>query len=77
MICGVCSKQKNQLLTKKSRLLDINLLMCQMCAKAKMEPRWVIILAARQFGSDLVTDYIVNHKYVGDEIKASDIMKKT
>lgn len=74
MICSSCGKPKNSLLTKKSRLLNINLVMCQMCAKAKLEPRWVIILAARQDGVDAVSDYITKHRYLGDEIKASDIV---
>jgi hypothetical protein len=39
-----------------------------------MEPRWTIILAGRQFGSDFVKEFIIKRKYVGNEISASELL---
>jgi hypothetical protein len=38
------------------------------------EPRWVIILAGRQYGSDLVKTYVIDHLYHGEEISATELL---
>jgi len=48
--------------------------MCQTCIDDKLEPRWVIILAGRQKGSEFVRDYIIKHRYVGRPISAEEII---
>ena len=74
VLCYSCNKSKNELSVKKSSLLPINLLLCQACADSKFEPRWTIILSGRQYGHETVKDYIAKKKYVGEEIKASELL---
>lgn len=75
MKCYSCDKQKNELHPKKSELIDgVMCLMCQMCIDAKYEPRWVIILAARSKGADIVRDFIVKRRYIGKEILANELI---
>lgn len=74
VLCYSCNKTKNKLSVKKSALFQINLLMCETCVSSKFEPRWAIILAGRQFGSDAVRDFILKKRYVGEEISASELL---
>lgn len=48
--------------------------MCETCIVSKFEPRWVIILAARQSNTDLVKEYIIKRRYIGTEISASELL---
>jgi hypothetical protein len=74
VLCYSCSKSKNQLSVKKSSLISINLLLCETCISSRFEPRWVVILAGRQYGADLVKDVIVKKRYLGKEISASELL---
>jgi hypothetical protein len=47
--------------------------MCETCISLKYEPRWVVILAGRQQGSESVRDYILKKRYEGQEISASEL----
>jgi hypothetical protein len=48
--------------------------MCETCISSKLEPRWAIILAGRQFGPDAVRELILKRKYIGEEITASELL---
>jgi hypothetical protein len=74
ILCYSCNKTKNKLNLKKSVLIPINLFMCETCITSKFEPRWVIILAGRQLGSDSVKEFIVKKRYFGSEIMASELL---
>jgi len=74
ILCYSCNKTKNKLNAKRSSLLPINLLMCETCINEKFEPRWVIILAGRQYGFDAVRDFVLKKKYVGQDIAASELL---
>jgi len=75
MQCFSCGKQKNQLLPKKSDILNgVTLLMCQTCIESKLEPRWVIVLGGRQNGTDSVRDYIIKRRYIGRVIDAEELI---
>lgn len=74
VLCYSCKKTKNKLNLKRSNLFPINLLMCETCISKKVEPRWIIILAGRQLGSDAVKDYILKRRYEGAEISASELL---
>lgn len=74
ILCYSCNKSKNKLNVKKSTLLPINLFMCESCLNDKLEPRWVIIIAGRQNGSDHVKEFILRKKYIGVEISASELL---
>lgn len=74
VLCYCCNKTKNQLNIKRSALLSINLLICESCFDSKLEPRWVVILAGRQHGSDYVKEYVSKKRYPGNEILASELL---
>jgi hypothetical protein len=74
VLCYSCSKSKNELSAKKSVLLPINLLLCKSCTDNKLEPRWIVILAGRQYGSDHVKEHIAKKRYVGVDITASELL---
>jgi hypothetical protein len=74
ILCYSCNKTKNKLNVRRSVLLPINLLMCETCITAKFEPRWVIILAGRQQGIDIVRDFVLKKRYVGLDIPAAELM---
>ncbi len=53
------------------------MLLCNRCYEAKFEPRWAVILVARDTengGLEKVRDYIRNHRYFGDKIRAEEIL---
>lgn len=77
MVCTVCQKHKHQLRTRKSKLNPgMQMYLCNDCFTGKYEPRWLIILVGQQEGGlRLVQDYLLNHKYVGAEIPAADLIK--
>jgi hypothetical protein len=74
VLCYSCNKSKNKLSVKRSVLFPINLLMCESCVLAKFEPRWVLILAGRQNGPDVVKEFIIKRKYLGEEISAAELL---
>jgi len=74
ILCYSCNKTKNKLNVRKSILIPINLLMCETCITSKFEPRWVIILAGRQLGSDSVKEFIIKKRYCGNDIAASELL---
>lgn len=74
ILCYSCNKSKNKLDLKKSSLLSINLFICESCSSAKLEPRWVVILAGRSHGPEHVKEYIMKRRYLGNEIAASELL---
>lgn len=75
MNCYSCGKQRAEITLRKSVLLPgINLMMCNVCIESKFEPRWVIILAGRQQGTQAIREYIVKRRYVGNEILGSELI---
>ena len=75
MLCYSCGKQKAELSLRKSSLLPgVNLMMCNTCVESKFEPRWVIILAGRQNGTQSVREYIVKRRYIGNDILGSELI---
>jgi hypothetical protein len=74
ILCYSCNKTKNKLNMKKSSLMPINLLMCETCINAKLEPRWVVILAGRQNSMEHVRDFVLKRRYLGNEITASELI---
>jgi hypothetical protein len=41
---------------------------------AKLEPRWLVILAGRQFGAESVRDFISKKRYIGNDISAAELL---
>ena len=75
MKCYSCNKQKQELHPKKSELLDgVVSLLCQTCIDSRLEPRWIVILAARSKGPDTVRDFIIRRRYVGKDILANELI---
>jgi hypothetical protein len=48
--------------------------MCETCITSKFEPRWVVILAGRQLGSDAVKEFIIKKRYCGNDIAAAELL---
>lgn len=76
MICTVCKKHRQTLRPRKSKLTGGPMVLCNSCFEGKLEPRWAVILVARDPKRGLVEvrDYIRNHRYVGDKIAAEEIL---
>jgi len=73
--CTVCQKQKLQLRPRKSKLIaGMQMFLCNDCFTGKKEPRFAIIMVGRSQGLAAVEEYLKNHKYVGDEIMALDLV---
>jgi hypothetical protein len=74
ILCYSCNKTKNQLHARRSSLLPINLLLCETCISSKFEPRWLIILTGRQHGPEVVRDFVLKKRYIGNDISASELL---
>lgn len=76
MICTVCQKHRANLRPRKSKLTGGPMVLCNACFEGKLEPRWAVILVARDPKRGLadVRDYIRNHKYNGEKIRAEEIL---
>lgn len=73
--CTSCHAQKYKLRVRKSKLVNgVNLFLCDACFVGKKEPRWAIILIARQFGHEAVADWIKNNRYVGEPILLDELI---
>lgn len=76
MKCTSCGKLKDAsaIRPRKSKLITgMPLFLCESCLN--FEPRFVIILVARQPGGmERVSDYIRKHRYVGEPIQATDLV---
>lgn len=75
ILCYSCNKNKYRILAYPSKVLpEINVMLCEACHENNFEPRWAIVISARQNGSDHVKQYVLNKKYIGDEIVASELL---
>jgi hypothetical protein len=75
MVCSACSKNRNELTPRKSRLMTgMTLLLCNSCLEKKFEPRYVIVLFGRANGFESVSDYVKSHRYSGSDILASEFV---
>lgn len=74
--CTVCRRPKHSLRPRKSKLKsDLQMFLCNECFEAKREPRFLIVLIARQDGGlSVVKDYIRNQRYFGDKIRAEELV---
>lgn len=76
MVCTVCQKHKHQLRARKSKLNPgMQMYLCNDCFAGKYEPRWLIILVGQSDGIAAVQDYLLTHRYVGNDIAAVDLVK--
>jgi hypothetical protein len=48
---------------------------CNDCFENKYEPRWLVIITAQEDGVSAVQDFLINKKYIGNEIPAVDLIK--
>jgi hypothetical protein len=75
LTCTVCRRHRATLRPRRSKLLtDITLFLCNECFENKREPRFAVILVARKNGVGHVKDYIRNHRYYGDKIRAEELV---
>jgi hypothetical protein len=74
--CSSCDKPKAELLPRESHLIKgMKLFMCRTCLDAKLEPRWIIIMAGRSNGPDFVREYVIKNRYIGKPITAAELIK--
>ncbi|QMP84335.1 hypothetical protein HUN41_00246 [Streptomyces phage Coruscant] len=72
MVCDSCGAQRNVLTTKKSEIYKLMVFsFCHSCTEKNMEPRWLIILAARA-GKD-VSFWLEERRYEGEDILGKDL----
>lgn len=72
IVCDSCGSQRNILVTKRSEIYPMMVFnFCNPCESADMEPRWLIILAARA-GRD-VTLWLEEKRYIGEDILGKDL----
>ena len=75
--CTVCRKHKANLRPRKSKLMpSMPMFLCGECYEAKREPRFAVIMVARDpdQGLSVVREYIRNHRYFGDKIRAEELV---
>ena len=75
-ICQSCKKHKYEVHGSKSDLIqDVDLIMCKTCMNKGYEPRHIIVLAARSGGIVKAKPFLVENRYLGDRILASEILR--
>lgn len=75
LTCTVCRRHRATLRPRKSKLMpNMQLFLCNECFDGKREPRFAVILVARKDGVSKVRDYIRNHRYYGDKIRAEELV---
>jgi len=72
LVCDSCGGQRFNLVSAQSNLLkSMTFNLCNDCKDSGKEPRWLIVLAARN-GQD-VSHWLVNELYEGKTIKQEDL----
>lgn len=77
LTCTVCRKHKANLRPRRSKLIaGMPMFLCTECFDNKREPRFAVIMVARdpEQGLSVVREYITNHRYYGDKIKAEELV---
>lgn len=79
LTCTVCRRHRATLRPRKSKLMPgtPTMFLCNECFEAKREPRFAVILVARDRqngGLEKVRDYIRHHRYYGDKIRAEELV---
>ena len=75
MKCQSCNEQRNKLHKVESRLINnMELYLCTDCKRKKYEPRWVVVLAGRSFGAEVVEEVVAKRRYLGDEIALRELV---
>lgn len=76
--CTVCRRHRATLRPRKSKLKpDMQMFLCNECFEGKREPRFLVILVARDKkngGLEKVRDYISNKRYYGEKITAEELV---
>jgi hypothetical protein len=76
--CEICHKQRipGEIHLRQSKLINTKLLICNSCHEKGLEPRSFIVIVAKKHGNiQAVADYIKNHRYLGEQITAKEILK--
>ena len=77
LTCTVCRKHKAKLKPRKSKLISgMGMFLCSDCFDSKFEPRWAVILVARDKsrGLEEVRTHIRNHLYYGEKISVEELV---
>ncbi|QGH78372.1 hypothetical protein SEA_TRIBUTE_222 [Streptomyces phage Tribute] len=72
LVCDSCGGQRFSLVSAQSKLLkSMTFNLCNDCKESGKEPRWLIVLAARD-GQD-VSHWLSNQLYDGEAIRQEDL----
>lgn len=73
--CTGCNRLGGELKRLNSKVLKgSQMFLCSECIENKIEPRGYLILAARERGVQFVQNWIKNHRYIGEEITARELV---
>jgi hypothetical protein len=75
--CTVCREMRANLRPRRSKLMPgMAMFLCNDCFEGKFEPRFAVILVARDpdQGLSAVRDYVRNHRYHGAKIRLDEIV---
>lgn len=73
MVCSSCQRARAKFKVRQSKMIPAKLMLCDDCFEQRFEPRSAVILAYRA-GNELAREYIKRHLYVGDPIRAAEIL---
>jgi hypothetical protein len=75
VICTSCEAAGEQFIPTPSKLMPgVTLYLCNICFHRGVEPRFAVVLTGRKQGIDRIAGYLLNHKYVGNDILAVELV---
>ena len=74
IMCSVCQLDDDLKLLKSTVMPGARYIACAGCREVKWEPRPLIVLGAIYGDVDVAKQFIREHRYVGEDIRASEIL---
>lgn len=64
LTCTSCSRQRRNLKGRRSSVVKgQQIILCTECSEKGYEPRFLLIMAARQHGVDKIADFLLKDRY--------------
>jgi hypothetical protein len=76
LVCNSCSEPKHNLESRKSKVTNMDILICRTCIDNGYEPRQLLIIAyhSGEVMRKKATRYIRNRLYVGNIIALNEVL---
>ena len=74
VMCSVCQLDNDLKLLRSKTLPGARFIACAGCREAGWEPRPLVVLGAIYGDNDVARQFIRERRYVGEDIKASEIL---